>query len=414
MPEVYNGAIQEERFFAAVLKTAVQFGAGNIGRGFTGQLFSEAGLEVVFVDVVPEIVQALNERRGYTITIAAEPEEQSPVRNVRAVSGRDIAAVAEEIANASVACTAVGVNVLESIATALAQGLELRRSRRPGETLNVIVCENMRDAAGALRQMVEQRLSEETAAWSREHVGFAQAVVGRMVPVRTPAERAADPLGIRVEAYKRLPVDADALKGTLAPIAGVEARGNFEAYIDQKLFAHNAGHAASAYYGFQNGLTYIWECMEDPDVRRRTFEVMQETGRALIEHYGLDADEHWRHIHDLLGRFANRKLGDTVARVGGDPLRKLSREDRLVGAALFCEQQGVEPVNVARAIAAGLAFRNPEDPSAAKMGTLIDSGGLRGALEDITGVAPDSPLGRRILREYDSASAVALRERTWQ
>ena len=107
------------------MKTAVQFGAGNIGRGFTGQLFSESGFEVVFVDVVPEIVEALNERHGYTIRIAAEPEQDVRVNNVRAVSGMDSGAVAVEVAGADIACTAVGVNVLESIAGAMAAGLEL-------------------------------------------------------------------------------------------------------------------------------------------------------------------------------------------------------------------------------------------------------------------------------------------------
>ena len=30
---------------------AVMFGAGNVGRGFLGQLFCESGYEVVFVDI---------------------------------------------------------------------------------------------------------------------------------------------------------------------------------------------------------------------------------------------------------------------------------------------------------------------------------------------------------------------------
>ena len=45
------------------MNKAVQFGAGNIGRGFTGQLFSESGFEVVFVDVVQSLVDLLNERK---------------------------------------------------------------------------------------------------------------------------------------------------------------------------------------------------------------------------------------------------------------------------------------------------------------------------------------------------------------
>jgi mannitol-1-phosphate/altronate dehydrogenase len=50
--------------------TAVMFGAGNVGRGFLGQLFSESGLEVVFVDVDPELVHALDQHREYTIHLS--------------------------------------------------------------------------------------------------------------------------------------------------------------------------------------------------------------------------------------------------------------------------------------------------------------------------------------------------------
>jgi len=44
--------------------TAIVFGAGNVGRGFLGQLFTESGYQVVFVDIDEPLLQALNARGG--------------------------------------------------------------------------------------------------------------------------------------------------------------------------------------------------------------------------------------------------------------------------------------------------------------------------------------------------------------
>lgn len=43
---------------------------------------------------------------------------------------------------------------------------------------------------------------------------------------------------------------------------------------------------------------------------------------------------------ELIDRFGNRLLGDTVERVGKDTKRKLSENDRLVGAANLCLKHG--------------------------------------------------------------------------
>ena len=41
------------------MPSSVVFGAGNIGRGFIGQLFSESGYEVIFVDVDEPLIDLL-------------------------------------------------------------------------------------------------------------------------------------------------------------------------------------------------------------------------------------------------------------------------------------------------------------------------------------------------------------------
>ena len=382
------------------MSKAVQFGAGNIGRGFTGQLFSESGFEVVFVDVVPELVRLLNERRSYPIRIACEKPWTVVVENVRAVAGRDVAAVAQEIKTADLMCTAVGVNVLPRIAPTLAAGVEARARAGVDAPINIIICENLKNMAAFLRAEVKKALPGEFHGYLDEKVGFVESVVGRMVPVMTEEQKREDPLLVVVEPYKHLPVSRAGIKGDFPGIAGIEPKDNFQGYVDRKLYTHNAGHATAAYLGYLKGYEYIYQAMSDAQVDAAVRAALAETGAALIKKHGFSPQEHQAHIDDLLSRFANVALGDQVARVGGDPLRKLGPQDRLVGAAKLVLDYGIFPFNDCKAIAAALHFNPPGDPTAPKVQEMIRERGAAGALSEISGLPEDSELSREVVRQY--------------
>ena len=110
------------------MKTLVQFGAGNIGRSFIGQLFARNGFEVIFVDVVDRIVELLNEKHSYRLVIKRNnrADEIINIENVRAINAKDASAVAQAVANADYVATSVGKNALPFIFPNLAQGIALR------------------------------------------------------------------------------------------------------------------------------------------------------------------------------------------------------------------------------------------------------------------------------------------------
>ncbi|MFQ7236542.1 MAG: mannitol-1-phosphate 5-dehydrogenase, partial [Enterococcus hulanensis] len=61
---------------------ATHFGAGNIGRGFIGEILAKNGFSIDFVDINETIINALNERNEYTIQLADESQQEIHVSNV--------------------------------------------------------------------------------------------------------------------------------------------------------------------------------------------------------------------------------------------------------------------------------------------------------------------------------------------
>lgn len=382
-------------------KQAVIFGAGNIGRGFIGQLFSESGYEVIFVDVDQELVAALNRDRRYHLqTVCNSGVEDFHIGPVSAVNGADGAAVAQAIAGASIAATAVGANALRFVAPNLAAGIALRATAKAAP-LNIIVCENLHGAAQHLRDLTAARLSDAAVRdYLASQVGFVNTVIGRMVPAPTPEMRAADVSFIKVEPYKELPVDRSGFVGAIPNISAMHAEDNFDVFTARKLYVHNCGHALLAYVGYQRGYTYGYEAMADDEIRAFMLAGLRESVDGICAKFG--ADPAWlnSHVDELLLRFANRQLGDTLYRLGRDPLRKLAAEDRLTGAANLACEACRQPRHLAWGIAAALLFAPADDNSAQELQRQLRNSGVAKTLAAVAGIAPDSALSALVQNAY--------------
>lgn len=383
--------------------SAVIFGAGSVGRGFLGQLFTESGYEVVFVDVDLPLVAALAERGAYILRLSGlDKVEDRVIAPVRAVDGRDMDTVAREVAHASLAATAVGARALATIAQPIARGLARRWHSASAQPLNIIICENLHNAPEQLRSSVVDALPQEMRPMVPSRVGFVPAVIARMAPVPTPEQRAADLTLIVAEPYGVLPVDREACVDKVPEVIGLHGVAPFEAYTARKLYIHNAAHAMLGYLGFQRGHRYGYEALDDAWVRQRVDLALKESARALVAAFGFEPVALQEHIDYLLVRFANRALGDPISRLGRDPLRKLAPEDRLVGAARLAERYGILPEGLAWGIAGALAYGDPDDAHAVALRARVVAEGVARVLEDLSGIASDEALGELVLARYDA------------
>lgn len=374
---------------------AVMYGGGNIGRGFIGALLSQSGYEVTFIDVAEPVVKTLQENHRYPVRyVSSQDHEDVWIEHVTAVNGNDAEAASDVIANCDIMATAVGARILKFIVPNIIAGLRKRWAMNKGP-LNIIICENLMDANKFLDGMLKEQLTEAEQVKFDETVGLVEASIGRMVPVQTEEMKDSEPMRVCVERYGYLPVDKAAFKGRIPEIRNIVPFAPFDFYIKRKLYVHNMGHATCAYLGDLLGLQYIYESIAVADVRIIVQNAMLESAMALSKKYGMDLHNIQLHIADLLYRFTNAALKDTCQRVGGDPARKLSPEDRLIGSAKLALEQGITPAYIAVGAAAGLRRYIAENGDLTQSLAVVES-----VLAEVCGLKSDETLTLLILDYY--------------
>ena len=313
-------------------KKILIFGAGKIGRSFIGQLFGCDGYEVVFIDISKSIINALNHQRKYPVIIKDVEEEIIWVKNVRGVLATDTEKILTEISDTDLIAVCVGQKGLLKIAPSIAKGIFHKHINFPKRRTDIILAENLRNAGTYFAKELTKFLPVDFPL--QEKVGMVETSIGKMVPIMPIETSVKDPLLVYAEAYNTLILDKKGFLNHVPEVAGLAPKENMKAWVDRKLFIHNLGHATAAYIGnfLYPDRIYIYEVLKDIRIEKETRRAMQEAGNVLRDvHPGEFTRGQIRdHINNLISRFKNEALGDTVFRVGCDLNRKLSYSDRLI------------------------------------------------------------------------------------
>ena len=141
---------------------ATHFGAGNIGRGFIGEVLADNNFTIEFVDINEKVINALIDRGEYHIGLAHEGRDTIHITDVTGINNaKNPQAAIDSVATSDLVTTAIGPNVIPFIVELIAKGIQKRRENGNETPIDIIACENMIGGSEFLYSKMETFLNEE-------------------------------------------------------------------------------------------------------------------------------------------------------------------------------------------------------------------------------------------------------------
>ncbi|KAI0006262.1 mannitol dehydrogenase domain-containing protein [Xylariaceae sp. FL0662B] len=396
-------------------KKAVHFGSGNIGRGFVACFLHESGYEVVFADVMDELVNKLNSTPEYhVIERGVEGTVRKTITNYRAINSKyNEPELVDEIATADIVTCSVGPNILKFIAPVIAKGIDQRSNDL--KPLAVIACENMIGATDALaghikhpKNTPEHRLDDH-----HERAAYANSAIDRIVPAQDPNAG----LDVTLEKFYEWVVEETPFKpneNTASNLEKPEIHGikwvdNLAPFIERKLYTVNTSHATAAYFGYNRKKQTIDDAMQDKNIKSQVAAAINETARLIVTKHAIEESEQESYKQKIIKRISNPHLADAVERVGRAPLRKLGRKERFIGPAAELAEMGLETTALMEAAEMAFRFQNVEgDEESQELAKIMAENSADDVVHKVCGLQKSDKLYPKVLEVVQKVQADSL------
>lgn len=257
----------------------------------------------------------------------------------------------------------------ESVYAFLSAAL-IRRVATTGAPLTIACCDNIRRNGHMLKENFLAYLNAcghtDLAIWVENNVAFPCSMVDRITP-RSPASLSED-MSALVGKPVSSPIMAEdftqwVLQTTTTTDlpelgkAGVIVTDDVDPYEETKIRVLNGGHTSLAYMAALEGVQTFDAAMRVPHLLEhfRNFETQEVLPAITIELPFSKSD----YLDNIMRRFGNSAIADTVARICADGMVKFPIFIRptLEG----CLSQGIMPIHAIRSIASWYVFAQHVD-----------------------------------------------------
>ena len=356
------------------MKTFLGIGLGPIQTGiFLDGAFRGGFDRLVIADVDTALIQAVRDNGG-TIQINVATNTAIRTGTVTGIEiynpsvPDDLEKLTEAAAQADEVATALPSIAFFKYLGWMKEGF----ARQPARRRFVYAAENHNHAAEELEKIAgsfPDTYYLNTVVGKMSCIFPAEECARRTIPALTPSSDR----GHLVEEFNRILIQSCPGIETRR-IQGLYDKPDLLPFEEAKLYGHNAIHFWLGLHAQQKGVQFMHELAgETALLARARTAFIQETGAALCKKRA-GADELFTpagfaaYADDLLVRMVNPFLTDRVDRVCRDLERKLSWDDRSIGAMRLVLNQEIEPNVLAEgaALAAQNLFGN--DPEKIRTG----------------------------------------------
>jgi C_GCAxxG_C_C family probable redox protein len=130
---------------------------------------------------------------------------------------------------------------------------------------------------------------------------------------------------------------------------------------------------------------------------------LEEIGETLIHTCGFTQSETDEWNEAAVRMLDNPALKDTMERLGADTSRKLAKDERLVGPALLCRDNGIWPYYITKAIAHAFLFAPDTDAKSQMVSEYARIYGVKEAAKRYCGLENEPEILELIGMHYDRA-----------
>lgn len=251
-------------------------------------------------------------------------------------------------------------------------------------------------------------ISQDAKEYLKNSVGITEAVIMRSAIESDARLLEKDPLIVNVQDFWELPVDASRLAGELPPVQGLKLIPEFTGFLERKFYTYNAANGTVSYLGALLGYEKLADAAHDGRIIQVLDGVYQETARALSRKHHFPLEQQLAFTETSRRKLQDYAIVDFIERNARDPLRKLGKDDRLVGSARLVQEYGIRPEHLCTAIAAAIHYVSPGDEFAVELERMRKEEGVDAVLKKVCQLEPDGALGMLVKEKIEW-----LKERGW-